>query len=77
MSDENLFFDKPIGVLGRNLSNDMFGPPMEIRVKFAQNGLKIKFMDESFVAKTIDEAMTILKEKLVKISKDLKKNDKK
>jgi len=76
MSNEALLFDKPVGVLARSVEVDSFGPAPVMIIKIVQNGFKIRIMEETFVAKTIDEAKELIGAKLDKLLKDLKKNDK-
>ena len=77
MGKDGFLFNKPISVLaGNHLTECSPYRDMSGRIKFTQNGLKINVGDESFVAKTIDEALEILKTGLEKLEKDLKKNDK-
>ncbi len=77
MGDKNMLFAKPVGVLGRALENDVFGPDAVIIAKVVQNGFKIRVMGEQFVAKNVDEAKELFGKKLDKLVADLKKNDKK
>jgi len=77
MSDKAMIFEKPLGVLAGAISTDRFGPDPVIVIKIAQNGFKIRVMEENFVAKTIEEAKGLIGEQLEKLVKNLKKNDKK
>jgi len=77
MSDKSMLFDKPVGVLARQVTQNDFGPDPVIIIKIAQNGFKIRVMEENFVAKTIEEAKGLIGEQLEKLVKNLKKNDKK
>ncbi len=77
MSDANLLFTKPVNVLARGLEQDRFGPDPVMIIKVAQNGFKIRVMEENFVAKTTDEAKELIGSQLDKLLSNLKKNDKK
>ena len=76
MSSDNMLFQKPVSVLARGIIDHDFGPPVDARIQVVQNGFKMRIGEEKFVAKTIDEAMDIMKSKLEGLLKDLKKNDK-
>lgn len=76
MSSENMLFQKPVSVLAGAMEKHSFGPDAVIVIKVAQNGFKIRVMDENFVALTIEEAEEIVSGQLAKLVKNLKKNDK-
>lgn len=76
MSDDSMLFSKPVGVLAGAIAENTFNPDPVIIIKVAQNGFKIRVMEENFVAKTTDEAKELIGEQLEKLIKNLKKNDK-
>jgi hypothetical protein len=84
MSDKELLFEKPVGVLTRksekdspSMVYDSYGPEPRITITIVQNGFKIGVMEEYFVAKTSDEAKELVGQKLDKMIANLQKNDKK
>jgi len=76
MSDKNLLFKKPIGVLAREVPDNEYGPDAKIVIVLAQNGFKIHVMEKLFVAKTVEEAEEIIEAQLKHLIESLKKNDK-
>ena len=60
MSENKPFLLKgKVGIL--NQDDMRFKPPVEVMVRLAQNGFKLHYQDKDFVAKTLDEAMEMIR----------------
>jgi hypothetical protein len=75
MSGE-LMFEEKVGVLNKS-DDDFMMRPVRAEIQLVQNGYKLRYNEKKFVAKTLDEAISMIKSWMEESEKEAKSKDKK
>lgn len=75
MSGE-LMFEEKVGVLNKS-DDDFMMRPVFAEIQLVQNGYKLRYNEKKFVAKTLDEAISMIKSWMEESEKEAKSKDKK
>jgi len=75
MSGE-LMFEEKVGVLNKS-DDDFMMRPVRADIQLVQNGYKLRYNEKKFVAKTLDEAISMIKSWMEESEKEAKSKDKK
>ena len=77
MSD-GMMFEEKVGILPKksDMDHDYMMRPVRAEIQLVQNGYKIRYSDKKFVAKTLDEAMNMIKSWMETAEKEAKSKDK-
>lgn len=73
---EEMMFEEKVGVLPGK-GNDFMMDPVRAEIQLVQNGYKLRYNDKKFVAKTLDEAVSMIKSWMEESEKEAKSKDKK
>ena len=57
---DSFLFEEPVGILGGPGTHE-FREPVTVFVEMVQNGFKLRYENKKFVAKTLDEAMKMIR----------------
>ena len=71
MSGE-LMFEEKVGVLNKS-DDDFMMRPVRAEIQLVQNGYKLRYNEKKFVAKTLDEAISMIKKRNQKIKNKTKR----
>lgn len=72
---EEMMFEEKVGVLPGK-GNDFMMDPVRAEIQLVQNGYKLRYNEKKFVAKTLDEAISMIKSWMEESEKKAKSKDK-
>jgi len=79
--NESFFFSKPVGILEEMGSNEQkvsssYSRPVRAEIKMVQNGYELDYENKSFIAKTLPEALEMIKSWMEMNEKEMSKGEK-